>query len=58
MEVSINEEGQPTTYLDSDDSCFFCKNQYGCPLIECINRGIVQMDEPIIITECKMFENL
>jgi len=58
MEISYNELDEPTVYLDDDDSCFICRNQYGCPLIECLNRNIVSMEEPIIITECKLFENL
>lgn len=56
MEVSSNEYENPTTYIDSDDICIDCKNQYGCPLIECLNLNLVQAFEPFTVKDCKLFE--
>ena len=59
MEVSNNEYENPTTYIDSNDICMVCKNQYGCPLIECLNRGLVVMNcDCIEISQCELFSEL
>lgn len=56
MEFDVNELGVETTYLNEDDLCWTCKNQYGCPLIECLNRGLVIPTEDIIVTECELYK--
>ena len=58
MEVSNNEYENPTVYIDSSDICWSCMNQYGCPLIECLNRGLVTMDEAIFINECELYKEV
>lgn len=59
MEVSNNEYENPTVYIDLEDMCWSCINQYGCPLIECLNRGLVVMgDDDITIAECELYKDI
>lgn len=55
MQFDINEDGIETTYLNDDDICWICENQYGCPLIECLNRGLVIPTEDIQVRDCALF---
>lgn len=57
MEVSKNELNEHTVYLDDDDICFDCTNRYGCPLIECLNLGLVKAEEDITVKECELYNN-
>ena len=61
MEVEIDEEDYRTVYIDKDDICVYCEQQYGCPLIECLSNGLVTATEPIHVIDCvhfKMFDNV
>ena len=57
MEFETNEYNEPTLYLDFDDLCWLCKNQYGCPLIECINLGLVVPTGDIKVGKCELYED-
>lgn len=55
MQYDVNEDNIYTVFVNDDDICWCCKNQYGCPLIECINRGLVIPTEDIMVKDCKLF---
>ena len=59
MECIVENDGQEeyrTIYLDKDDICIWCEQQYGCPLIECLSNGLVNMaDEDIKVSDCSHF---
>ena len=62
MEVlhGIGEDDR-TVFVDKGDICYYCENQYGCPLIECLNNGLVTATEPIEVLDCahfKIFNNI
>lgn len=55
MEVIIEEDGGEdfrTVYLDKDDICIYCEQQYGCPLIECLSNGLVEATSDIKVIDC------
>lgn len=62
MEVLRNSvDDSITVFIDKNDLCVWCENQYGCPLIECLNNGLVTATEPIEVLDCahfKMFNNI
>ncbi len=41
-----------TVYLDKDDICIYCEQQYGCPLIECLSNGLVEATSDIKVIDC------
>lgn len=58
MEVIVEEykdDINRTVYLDKDDICLWCEQQYGCPLIECLSNGLVIAEEPIRVLECEHY---
>ena len=56
MEVEYDEEeGFRTVYIDKDDICMYCEQQYGCPLIECLSNGLVTANEPIKVLDCRHY---
>jgi len=55
MEVELDNEDFKTVYIDKDDICIYCEQQYGCPLIECLSNGLVELVEPIRVTDCEHF---
>ena len=60
MEVELTED-ECTVYIDKDDICVWCEQQYGCPLIECLANGLVTAEEPIQVLDCRhyrMFDGL
>lgn len=42
MKVEIDDEEYKTVYIERDDICIYCEQQYGCPLIECLANGLVE----------------
>lgn len=56
MEIEIDEEDFRTVYIDKDDICMYCEQQYGCPLIECLSSGLVKATEPIVVKDCAHFK--
>lgn len=55
-EVFNNGEINRTVYLDKEDMCWDCKQQYGCPLIECLANGLVIPTVlNINVAECRNF---
>ena len=55
MEVVIegdDEDIYRTVYLDKDDICIYCEQQYGCPLIECLSNGLVEAQDDIKVVDC------
>lgn len=61
MEVMIEglggeDEIQRTVYLDKEDICVDCEQQYGCPLIECLANGLVVYTEPIRVCDCAHYK--
>ena len=34
--LEIDDEDYRTVYVDLNDRCVYCEQQYGCPLIECL----------------------
>ena len=56
MEVLIEDDGEEitrTVYLNKDDICVWCEQQYGCPLIECLSNGLVESVEGgIRVSDC------
>jgi hypothetical protein len=48
----IEEEDTRTVYIDKEDICVWCEQQYGCPLIECLANGLVEASEPIRVVDC------
>lgn len=55
MDVEIDDEGNRTVYLDRNEICIYCEQQYGCPLIECLSSGLVTATEPIEVLDCAHF---
>lgn len=62
MEVVIDEEeNYRTVYINKDDVCVYCEQQYGCPLIECLSNGLVEATSDILVKDCahyRMFNGL
>lgn len=55
MEVLIEEYDDGvnrTVYLDKQDICMWCEQQYGCPLIECLANGLVEATSDIKVVDC------
>lgn len=58
MECIIEEDGKDTfrtVYLNKDDICIYCEQQYGCPLIECLSNGLVEATSDIKVIDCAHF---
>lgn len=51
MEVDTNEESR-TVFIDKNDICVWCEQQYGCPLIECLANGLVEATSGINVVDC------
>ena len=62
MEVEIEEYGDEvfrSVYLNPQDRCVSCEQQYGCPLIECLANGLVDATSGINVLDCahyRLFE--
>lgn len=56
METDIDNEGNRTVYINNNDICISCNNQYGCPLIECLSNGLVEQDERINVVDCQHYQ--
>lgn len=56
MEVVEDEEGYKTVYINKDDICVYCEQQYGCPLIECLSNGLVEATSDILVKECAHYQ--
>jgi len=57
MEVELDkEEDFRTVYINKDDICMYCEQQYGCPLIECLANGLVEAKEPIMVIDCRHYK--
>ena len=55
MEVLLEgdeDEVSRTVYLDKEDICMWCEQQYGCPLIECLANGLVEPASDIRVVDC------
>lgn len=55
MEVLLEgdeEDISRTVYLDKQDICVWCEQQYGCPLIECLANGLVEPTSDIRVVDC------
>ena len=50
------EDDSRTVYLDKDDICVWCEEQYGCPLIECLSNGLVEATSDIKVKECAHYQ--
>ena len=61
MEVEIEELDDErinrSVMVSDNDMCWDCKNQYGCPLIECLANGLVVPTDEILVLECHHFNN-
>lgn len=60
MEVELDYGNEPedierTVYLNQDDICIDCQQQYGCPLIECLANGLVEQTQPIKVVDCRHY---
>lgn len=58
MEVEINEDDlSRSVFIDKNDICVYCEQQYGCPLIECLSSGLVEaISGGIKVTDCAHFK--
>lgn len=57
MELQVDKDDDfRTVFLDADDICVYCEQQYGCPLIECLSNGLVTATEPIKVLDCAHFK--
>lgn len=55
MEVILEDDGEEvnrTVYIDKQDICVWCEQQYGCPLIECLANGLVEPTDDIRVVDC------
>lgn len=52
MQVEIDKEDYRTVYIDGNDMCMYCEQQYGCPLIECLANGLVTATSGINVLDC------
>ena len=41
MYAIVNDEDNLEVHTDENDSCFFCKNVYKCPLIQAISKEYI-----------------
>lgn len=59
MELEIDNEGNRTVYINKRDICVYCEQQYGCPLIECLANGLVDINcEAIDVVDCQHYKML
>ena len=57
MYAIINDEGNLEVHTDENDSCYFCKNIYKCPLIQAISKEYVILHySDIEISKCGLFK--
>lgn len=59
METELYEDDDKvkrTVYIDNEDVCMYCEQQYGCPLIECLAEGLVEQSEPIRVCDCRHYK--
>ena len=57
MYCIVNDEENLEVHTDENDSCFFCKNVYKCPLIQAISKEYVILHySEIEITKCGLFK--
>lgn len=52
-----DEQINRSVMVSDKDMCWDCKNQYGCPLIECLANGLVEPTNEILVVECHHFNN-
>lgn len=57
-DITFDEDNKAnrTVYIDKEDICVWCEQQYGCPLIECLAEGLVIQEEPIRVCDCRHYK--
>lgn len=56
MDVKIDSYDDLSVNVDSNDICYSCKNNYGCPLVSALESEMVVLRyESITIHECGFY---
>lgn len=57
MYAFINDDENLEVRISGNDSCYFCKNIYKCPLIQSITKEYVIMHySEMEVTKCGLFK--